>query len=314
MKILFLILTFFALLYSDSNVTNCELIQMQNKKFLHSIDDLNDSDAQNILTKKVRGLFGLKPYHENYLLPLSYREGEYTSYTPSDEYTNVEAEMQISLQYDVYTNLFGFDETYSLSYTQKSMWQIYTKSAPFRETNYNPEFFVSFPIYHTSDFLSLKMLRFSLSHQSNGQGDITLLDTNITANGTNIKETWIQSRSRSWNYTSIMAIMQHKSLFLMLKAWYRFKEADKDDNPDLIDYLGHGEMSMYYLYGKSLFKAKWRQNFQTGNGAIEASVSYPFANQENVYWYAKVFSGYGETLIDYNNYITKFAIGLSFSR
>jgi phospholipase A1 len=158
------------------------------------------------------------------------------------------------------------------------------------------------------------MLRVSLSHQSNGQGDITLLDRNVSADGSSLEETWLQSRSRSWNYTSAMVVMQHKSLFLMLKAWYRFKESEKDDNPDLIDYLGHGEMSMYYIYGKSLLKAKWRQNFQTGYGAVEASISYPFAKQENVFWYAKVFSGYGETLIDYNNYITKFALGLSFSR
>lgn len=315
MRILFLLL-FITALWADNNASNRELVHLQDKKFLRSIDDVNDTDAQNIITKKVRGLFGLKPYRENYLLPFAYREGDYASYTPSDKYTNIEAELQISLQYDAYTNLFGLDETYTLAYTQKSMWQIYADSAPFRETNYNPEFFVSFPIYHSSDTLSMKMLRISLSHQSNGQGDITKLERNSTPLSIEgYEDTWLQSRSRSWNYASAMLVMQHKSLFLMLKGWYRFKETpENDDNPDLIDYLGHGEMMIYYLYRKSLIKAKWRQNFQTGYGAIEASLSYPFANQENVYWYAKIFSGYGETLIDYNNYITKFALGFSFSR
>jgi phospholipase A1 len=307
-------LSFSLLIGDDNNVTNQELLHLQDKKFLQSIDDLNDTDAEVILKKRVRGLFGLKPYEDNYLLPFAYREGVYTSYNPSDVYKNIEAEMQISLQYDAYTNLFGLDETYSFSYTQKSMWQIYTKSSPFRETNYNPEFFISFPIYHSSDTLSLKMLRFSISHQSNGQGNITKLDYNVSLQGDDFQESWVENRSRSWNYATAMAMLQHKSLFIMLKGWYRFKDGADDDNPDLIDYLGHGEMSLYFPYNKALMKAKWRQNFITGKGAIEGSYSYPFANQENVYWYAKIFSGYGETLIDYNNYITKFALGFSFSR
>jgi len=207
MKLLLLVFFIISTSWAENSASNRELVHLQDKKFLRSIDDVNDTDAENIITKKVRGLFGLKPYLENYLLPFGYREGDYTSYTPSDKYTNKEAELQISLQYDAYTNLFGLDEIYSFSYTQKSMWQIYTESAPFRETNYNPEFFVSLPIYHSSDVLSVKMLRVSLSHQSNGQGDITELNQDIKPASTeDFEKTWLESRSRSWNYTSAMLI------------------------------------------------------------------------------------------------------------
>jgi len=168
---------FIVLIFSYLNASNIdskeEKITKNYKKIIASVDDMNDTDAQHTISKKIEGLFGLKPHDKNYILPLSYREGTYTSYVPSDEYQNTEAEMQISLKYDASVNLFGFDEIYSLAYTQKSMWQIYTDSSPFRETNYSPEALVSIPIYHNSDILSLKMIRFSLSHQSNGQADVT---------------------------------------------------------------------------------------------------------------------------------------------
>ncbi len=315
MKFLIVLIFFLGFTQAEETVPNIEaLIAQKQKKLYRSIDDLNDTDAEYTVKKMLTGLFGLKPYNENYLMPFSYREGSYTSYTPSDEYTNVEAEIQISLQYDLYTDLFGLDEVYSLAYTQKSMWQVYAKSSPFRETNYNPEFIISFPLYHASDTLSLKMFRFSISHQSNGQGNITELDYNLTQAEDIVEKSWIENRSRSWNYMTGMLVMQHRSLFIGLKGWYRFDDGAEDDNPDLLDYLGHGELSLLLPYGKGVYKARFRQNFQTGYGAMEGSFSYPLANHDNVYFYAKVFSGYGETLIDYNHYITKFSVGFSFSR
>ncbi len=300
---------------AEETVPNIEALIAQNqKKLYHSIDDMNDTDARYTVKKILTGLFGLKPYNENYLLPFAYREGHYTSYTPSDKYTNIEAEMQISLQYDLYTDLFGLDEVYSLAFTQKSMWQIYEKSSPFRETNYHPEFLISFPLYHASDILSLKMFQVSLAHQSNGQGNVTKLDYNLSTIENISQKSWIENRSRSWNYTTGMLVMQHRALFLALKGWYRLDDGTEDDNADLLKYMGHGEVSLLVPYGKGLYKTRFRRNFQTGYGLLEGSFSYPMANHDNVYIYAKIFSGYGETLIDYDQYVTKFSIGFSFSR
>jgi len=41
---------------------------------------------------------------------------------------------------------------------------------------------------------------------------------------------------------------------------------------------------------------------------------YPFFGSTNMYWYTKIFSGYGESLIDYDRSITKASFGFSFSR
>jgi phospholipase A1/A2 len=60
--------------------------------------------------------FGLKPHKVNYILPYSYREGVYKSYVPTDEYRNIEAELQVSLKLYLGTGLFGLNESYYLAY------------------------------------------------------------------------------------------------------------------------------------------------------------------------------------------------------
>lgn len=69
------------------------------------------------------------------------------------------------------------------------------------------------------------------------------------------------------------------------------------------------------MYGKNQFGLLLRNNldFDDNKGAIEFTYSYPFFNSPNTYWYVKIFTGYGESLIDYNVDVTKASIGFSFS-
>ena len=148
---------------------------------------------------------------------------------------------------------------------------------------------------------------------SNGQGNIepVLAEYNITNPGDN---TLFQNRSRSWNYTYMTLYFQHSLIFTELTAWYRYADSGEDDNPELIDHIGHGSLSVYLPYKRHLFKVMGRYNIATGNGAVESTWSYPLSNSQSTYLYIKAFSGYGESLIDYDNYVTKFSLGLSFSR
>lgn len=90
-----------------------------------------------------------------------------------------------------------------------------------------------------------------------------------------------------------------------------------DDNPDIQNYLGYGDIKLKYLYGEHEIGSLFRYNFGSGGknrGAIDAHWSYPFLNSANTFWYVKVFSGYGESLIDYDRSVTKALFGFSFSR
>jgi phospholipase A1 len=259
--------------------------------------DTNNHETKEYIKKWEDSSFGLKPHYVNYILPYGFREGKYTSYdTSSGEYDNIEAELQVSLKINIAKHIFGLDEEYYLSYSHRAFWQIYIESSPFRETNYNPEIFILFPLLDNSSIFQLNNLIVGYSHLSNGQGD----------NGESV------SNSRSVDYLYTTLRMEHDALITEFTLWVPFPGNDLNDNPDLMDYVGYGELKFSYFTGKHMFTLKGRGNISTENGAVEATYSYPLI--KDVYLYGKIFSGYGESLIDYNNYITKFSIGFSFSR
>lgn len=268
--------------------------------------NMQDEDTIHSMKKWRNANFGLKPHQPNYLLPYGYSTKEYRSYTPSDEYRNIEAELQVSLKIEAFRDLFGKDEIISLAYSHRSFWQAYTESSPFRETNYNPEFFVTFPVSFKETIPSLRSLSLGLGHLSNGQGNIER--ANIPGNSL-----YLQNRSRSVNYFYGVATLQHDALITDITLWMPSRHnGDLQDNPDIMDYVGYGNIKFRYFYHKHLFTLMSRLNFETKKGALEFTYSYPLG--EDVYLFAKIFNGYGESLIDYNNDVTKFSIGFSFSR
>jgi len=266
-------------------------------------DDIKNKDEKNSMQSWLDSDFGLKPYKVNYILPYAARAGDYKSYVLTDEYKSVEAELQVSLKLSVGSDLFGLGEVYYLSYTHQAFWQLYAESAPFRETTYNPELFVVFPIYDDSKF-GMRSLKIAFAHRSNGQGsseDVDFPDGCYNPG----------NRSRSVNYFYSTLRLQHKTLITDLTAWVPIFSS-MDDNPDLMDYTGYTSLKFSYFYNKSLITLMGRANITNGRGAVETTYSYPLV--KNVYLYGKIFSGYTESLIDYDNYITKFSIGFSFSR
>lgn len=273
--------------------------------YADGVCDINIIDSEK--TKKsmqrwLDGNFGLKPHKVNYILPYGYREDVYSSDVPTIDYSNIEAELQVSLKLQVAHNLFKLDEKYFVAYTQQAFWQLYISSAPFRESLYNPELFVEFPIEDRSSFLHLRSVSFGYAHKSNGQPDTSKItfDSNQT----------LENKSRSINYLSTTIRMQHQTLITDISTWVSI--SDLSDNPDMMDYYGYTSLKMSYFLNQHMFTFFVRGNIATGNSAIEGTYSYPLLNDANLY--IKLFSGYGESLIDYNKYITKFSIGFSFSR
>ena len=291
----FFILLLFCLFLSANEISDnstYNLAEVEGKTTKSSIQKWLDHD------------FGLRPYRVNYILPYGARGEAYESHIPSVDYKNIEAELQISLQLEVGSNIYGLREKYYVSYTQQSFWQIYAESAPFRETMYNPEAFVIFPIEDDDNYFRLRSLKFTLAHRSNGQPNTknVVFDNNQS----------LGNLSRSVNYVYTTLRLQHKSILLDLKVWIPFPEdPDKSDNLDLMDYTGYTSAKITYFLHDHMFTLKGRGNLGTGKGAVEATYSYPLVHN---YLFTKIFSGYGESLIDYDKYITKFSIGFSFSR
>ena len=88
----------------------------------------------------------------------------------------------------------------------------------------------------------------------------------------------------------------------------------KDDNPDIADYIGRAEVSLAWLSGAPLLSFIWRTNLNSfSRGSIQLDWNYPvFANQpKGLRWYAQLFHGYGETLLDYNHRQSSLGLGLA---
>ncbi len=267
--------------------------------------DISDQKAREYVNEWSNETFGLSPYKPNYVLLFGYGNGNYKAYTPNDgTYLNYEAEMQVSFKFALANNLLGWGEKYYAAYTQRAFWQIYKKSSPFRETNYSPELFMTVPIGHQSTF-GPKMLTLGFWHLSNGQGNIDKTD-----NAARYPE--FENRSRSLNRLYGKLTFQHGSLVWNVMGWYPFGNYT-DDNPDIMDYIGYGSLSAMYFHKKHLFTAKIQGNPLTWKGALELTYSYP-GKVKGVYFFGKIFTGYGESMIDYNRNITKLSAGISFSR
>ncbi len=253
-------------------------------------------DKENVLKP-----FTLMAHKPNYLLLAAHNTHGYSSAVyqeqyndPSIEVDDTEAQFQFSVKFPLAINLFDTVDIYS-AYTNHSFWQVYNGdiSAPFRETNHEPEGWVQFnPKW---DFLGFTNTAnaFGIVHQSNGRGGVL---------------------SRSWNRLYANFIIERGKLALSFKPWYRLSEdEDDDDNPDITDYLGHYEIRAAYKWKEHVFSAMSRNNLESGfeKGAVELAWSFPLGNYPYLKGYVQYFTGYGESLIDYDQYVNKIGIGIS---
>lgn len=251
----------------------------------------SDFQTRDTIKQYSNSLYNFKAYNANYFLPFSYRYGGGYADTNSHKAKNTETEFQFSVRFDFARDILGLNEIYSFAYTQRSYWQFYSDSAFFRESNYMPEFFVFFPISEPNDKKFVKAFRIGVAHESNGRGGF---------------------EERSWNYVNGSVFFKYGALFSELKLWARLP--DKTDyNPKLIDYTGHGYLKFMLPYKKHFADMKLKYNFNN-KGSVELNYSYPVFGRDDLFLYIKLFNGYGESLIDYDNHIKKLGIGFSISR
>nr|VUD31324.1 phospholipase A1 [Raoultella sp. NCTC 9187] len=93
--------------------------------------------------------FLLYPYESNYCsirgAAISTRKA-ISSYDWAENARKDEVKFQLSLAFPLWRGILGDNSLLGASYTQKSWWQLSNskESAPFRETNYEPQLFLGF--------------------------------------------------------------------------------------------------------------------------------------------------------------------------
>ncbi|MGA6924145.1 MAG: phospholipase A [Desulfosarcina sp.] len=254
------------------------------------------SDEKNVLEP-----FTLMAHKSNYLLIASYNFNGINEAPFREQYDDpelaaddVEAKFQVSLKIPLLVNLLEKKWDVYAAYTNRSFWQMYNDdSAPFRETNHEPEIWLQTRHERKLFGLKNKMNAVGFVHQSNGRGG---------------------ELSRSWNRIYANFILDRDNWVLGLKPWVRINESsDEDDNPDITDYLGHGELRTSYKWHNNTVSLMLRNHIESNfeKGTVEASWSFPLWEYRFLKGYVQWFSGYGESLIDYDQYSNSLGVGVS---
>ena len=251
-----------------------------------------------------RGTWTIRPYRPNYVLPLFYSFDPNLNPTssnpdePGQKYTandvrNTELKFQLSLKSKVAEDLFNTNADLWFGYTQQAHWQVYNEdnSRPFRGTDYQPEIFLTQPVTANLPFGGrLRMLGIGAVHHSNGRSDPI---------------------SRSWNRAYLMAGAEWGKLSIVPRLWARVNNEsdDSEDNPDIEDYLGYGDIKFLYdLPKQQSLSGTLRYNPSTNKGAAQIDYVYPLS--ENVNGYVQLFQGYGESILDYDHENTAIGFGI----
>lgn len=194
------------------------------------------------------------------------------------------------------------------AYSQQSYWQVFTPdiSRPFRTTDHEPELIYILP---TDTQLPLGWrLRYSglsLNHQSNGQS---------------------LPLSRSWNRVIAMAGMEKNNWVVSGKFWQRVPESgENDDNPGIENWVGRAELNAGWLLNRDNTlgltvrspltgsdRGSWRLDWfkALGKGA-DSNPELGKQHSGGLRLHVQLFSGYGDSLLDYNRRRTLLSVGLS---
>ena len=222
-------------------------------------------------------------------------------------YSTSETRIQLSVRTKIMQGLLTHGQALKrdslwFGYTQQSYWQVFNGdlSRPFRTTDHEPE--ITY-IYPTEAQLpggwAWRYSGASVVHQSNGQ---TL------------------PLSRSWNRMVLMTGIEKGDQFrLQARLWKRINEnAADDDNPNISDLIGRAEVAGFWNVNPDntlgvTVRHSLREN---ANGSVRfewlKKLGHGSAGAESgLRFHTQLFSGYGDSLVDYNRQRSVLSIGLS---
>ncbi|MFE8071176.1 phospholipase A [Marinobacteraceae bacterium S3BR75-40.1] len=239
-------------------------------------------------------------YRPMYILPITWMDdpnqapvSENFGATPlKEKLDNKEVKYQISFKLPLLTGVLDNRTTLWFGYTQVSLWQAYNRneSAPFRETNFEPELFLQYATRWDIGPGQLDLLAIGLDHQSNGRSD---------------------PFSRSWNRIMGQILYSTDEWVAAIRPWYRIPPHGQDDNPDIQQYLGYAEYNLMWKAGDgNQLGIQLHNNLQTDHNRTSARLMWTFPLSESLDGYVEYFNGYGETLIDYNHRQQRIGIGV----
>jgi phospholipase A1 len=240
----------------------------------------------------VNNPLGIAFYQPTYILPYYYTwspyQEVYENNTPDNQgVKRQEFKAQFSFLIPVWNNILGSGVNFNAAYTELFFWQFYANSQFFRETDYSPELFISRKLYRNM------LLSGGLVHESNGRGG---------------------DLERSWNRFYVDYQISGEKWLLSVKPWILiFKSVSSDfHNKDIAKYLGYERIMFAYKFSDYLTVSVQARNLEHWQyKTFEGDLSFPLTKHINGYF--QVFSGYGQSLIEYDHRTNGAGIGISLS-
>jgi outer membrane phospholipase A len=217
--------------------------------------------------------------------PLSENEPIYFSVGSRGDTT---ARFQLSFKYRIFDRQLGWGREapwlagLHFAYTQTSIWDLSETSKPFLDTSYRPSLFWQWR--RADDKTWIDAARLGFEHESNGKEGVDSRSINILF----VRPEWQ------------IALASGKQFEFTPKI---YGYLDKADNPDIEKYRGYVDWAM--RYGDR--ERSWRALARIGS-AHKGSFQLDWFERTRVlgagpvsgYLHAQFFTGYGESLLDYN--------------
>ena len=202
---------------------------------------------------------------------------------------NSDVKFQVSFQQRLTKSVLPFHSYLYLFYTQKAIWNVFERSMPFHDLNFNPGIGLSRHIIMKNRLVG--KMTVMLEHESNGR------------DGT---------KSRSWNKLSL-AGEGYISPYLMAHAKFWIPIVDGEYNRDILRYSGIYQAGFQavslddkWVLDMTLVKRKgWNLSFNT-----IVQLGYRINHNSNQFIMLQYYNGYGESMLDYNQYHSRLRVGL----
>lgn len=200
-----------------------------------------------------------------------------------------DAAFQISIKHRITKQILPFNTFAYLTYSQKSFWDIYAESSPFRDSNYNPGLGLGKFLFRDNKLIGAASIQ--VMHESNGRdGD----------------------DSRSWNYLNLSMKYYFNTNFSLTGEFWPPYTKFGTNSEDIIEYKGYGYLSVNYLSNNQRCWLSADALPRKGLGNINTTLMAAFrvSQKSTQYLFVRFFQGYGESQKDYQKYVINIRVGI----
>lgn len=267
----FIILIFSILSSLLTQAVSAQLVPVKDQKvFIDSLRHEFDNGPYFTLYKDNYFLVGTEPFHK----PTS---------------RNSDVKFQISIAQRLTKSNLPWNTFIYLMYTQKTFWNVFQESMPMHDMNFNPGIGICKPFFNKNRYVG--KLSLIIEHESNGRDSVN---------------------SRSWNKISLAGSVMIDD-WISVHAKYWIPIVDGMNNRDILKYSGIYQTGIEistpdrkFIWDATFIKREgWNLNYNTILG-----FSWRIHRNSNQYLYVQYYNGYGECMLDYNQFHSRLRVGI----